>query len=126
MERTASCSCGQLQIRCHGDPAKVSVCHCLECQRRTGSAFGIAAFYEIEDAEIIGESRSFSRLSDSGFAVALHFCGSCGSTVFWYPARKPSSVAVAVGSFADPAFPQPAQAVFEATRLPWVTVRTKE
>lgn len=122
MERTASCSCGQLEIECSGEPTKVSLCHCLECQRRTGSAFGIAAFFEIDATKILGKSRAFTRQGDSGFPVTLHFCETCGSTVFWYPARKPSAVAVAVGSFADPEFPAPEQAVYEASRHAWLTV----
>jgi hypothetical protein len=41
--RTASCSCGQLTVVTAGDPIRVSVCHCLACQRRTGSVFGAQA-----------------------------------------------------------------------------------
>jgi hypothetical protein len=122
--RTASCACGQLTIRCKGAPARVSLCHCRECQRRTGSAFGIAAFFETDSTEIAGESLSYQRDSDSGFPVTLHFCGTCGSTVFWYPSRKPSTVAVAVGCFADPQFPAPEQAVYEEHRHPWVVTPT--
>lgn len=33
--RQASCSCGQLRLTCAGEPVRISVCHCLECQRRT-------------------------------------------------------------------------------------------
>src|SRR3546814_5793244 len=36
MERDASCHCGKLILRCRGEPAKVSLCHCMDCQRRTG------------------------------------------------------------------------------------------
>ena len=35
----AECSCGQLQVDADGDPVRISMCHCLACQRRTGSAF---------------------------------------------------------------------------------------
>jgi hypothetical protein len=38
--RTAACNCGQLCITCEGEPVRVSMCHCLECQRRTGAVFG--------------------------------------------------------------------------------------
>lgn len=48
--RTASCSCGQLQIEVQGEPVRVSVCHCLACQRRTGSLFGEQARFPIPDA----------------------------------------------------------------------------
>ena len=44
LTRFAACVCGQLTASCSGDPAQVSLCHCLACQRRTGSTYGIAAF----------------------------------------------------------------------------------
>ena len=43
--REAHCACGQLRIACSGEPASVSLCHCRDCQRRTGSAYGVAAFF---------------------------------------------------------------------------------
>ncbi|MGR3757040.1 MAG: GFA family protein [Tranquillimonas sp.] len=32
MERTATCRCGQLTATCRGEPVRIAVCHCLECQ----------------------------------------------------------------------------------------------
>ena len=119
--RTASCACGQLRIVCRGEPQKVSLCHCLDCQRRTGSTYGIAAFYPREEVSAEGRTSTYRRSSDSGFAVAFHFCPECGSTVCWEPERKPEAVAVAVGAFADPSFPAPTQAVWDHRRHPWVT-----
>lgn len=118
--RLARCACGQLRVRCDGEPATVSLCHCRECQRRTGSTYGIAAFYEPDRIGIIGESTVYSRKGDSGFSVRFHFCPACGSTLFWYPERVPGVVAVAVGGFADPAFPPPEKAVYGQHRHPWV------
>jgi hypothetical protein len=119
-KRVACCSCRQLQIRCTAEPAKVSLCHCLECQRRTGSPFGVAAFFEASSTEVIETSRSYQRGTDSGFPITFHFCGTCGSTVFWYPSRKPTAIAVAVGCFADPMFPGPTQAVYSQHRHGWL------
>lgn len=120
--RTASCTCGQLQISCPQEPAMVSLCHCLDCQRRTGSPFGIAAFFDAAATEISGSSKTFQRDSDSGFPIIFHFCGMCGSTVFWYPSRKPEAVAVAVGCFADPSFPAPTKSVYGKSRHGWLSV----
>nr|WP_163269830.1 GFA family protein [Chelativorans alearense] len=120
MARIATCTCGNLRVACAGEPEKVSLCHCLACQRRTGSTYGIAAFFRKEDVHVEGSSRRYARPSDSGFPVTFHFCPSCGSTVFWEPQRKPELLAVAVGAFADPAFPAPVQAVYAEHRHPWV------
>jgi hypothetical protein len=118
--RTATCACGNLRVTCEGEPRKVSLCHCLACQKRTGSTYGVAAFFNREDSRVDGPSRSYVRQSDSGFPVTFHFCPDCGSTVFWEPRRKPGAIAVSVGSFADPAFPAPTQAVYDEHRHAWV------
>jgi len=118
--RTAHCACGQLRVDCAGEPQKVSVCYCLDCQRRTGTAFGIAAFYARSNVVANGRTKAFRRSSDSGFAVTFHFCPDCGSTVFWEPARKPDAIAVAVGSFADSGFPAPNQSVWNERRHDWL------
>jgi hypothetical protein len=118
--RLATCVCGQLTASCSGDPAQVSLCHCLACQRRTGSTYGIAAFYPRENVRVAGDATAYTRPSDSGYTVTSYFCPHCGSTVYWEPRRKPEMVAVAVGAFADPAFPAPAQAVYAEHRHRWV------
>lgn len=120
VERLATCACGQLSARCVGEPQSVSLCHCLECQRRTGGPFGIAAFFARADVELAGEATRYSRTSDSGFPVHFSFCPRCGSTVYWEPQRKAGSIAVAIGAFADPDFPGPSKAVYEQHRHAWV------
>ena len=122
MERTATCVCGQLVVDCKGEPANVSLCHCRSCQKRTGSAYGIAAFFRREQVESRGRVQRYTRSSDSGYDVTFHFCPDCGSTVFWQPHRKPDMVAVAVGAFADPTFPAPSQAVYQEHRHQWVSI----
>lgn len=122
-QRAATCACGQLRVTCRDEPRLVSLCHCLDCQRRTGSAFGIAAFWPRDAVSVAGRATAFSRLADSGFSIRFHFCPDCGSTVYWEPARKPDMVAVAVGAFADPGFPAPHQAVWDQRRHPWVAIQ---
>jgi hypothetical protein len=119
VSRVATCACGQLSVRCNREPTKISLCHCLECQKRTGSSHGIAAFFRRADVEPRGQAQQFTRSADSGFAVTFHFCPNCGSSVYWEPSRIPEAIAVAVGCFADPAFPQPSQSVYGQHRHLW-------
>jgi hypothetical protein len=60
------------------------------------------------------------RVADSGNTVTFQFCPVCGSTVYWEAQGFPGLIAVAVGSFADPAFPAPAHSVCEWRRHHWV------
>ena len=120
--RTASCACGQLSITCAGEPQRVSLCHCLDCQRRSGSAFGVAAFFAREAVKTAGRAQTTRRLADSGRGITFHFCPDCGGTVFWEPDFRPDSIAVAVGAFADPSFPRPDKAVYEERAHPWAKI----
>jgi len=67
--RTATCSCGQLSATAIGEPIRVSVCHCLACQRRTGSVFGAQARFPAGAVTTSGEFREYVRIGDSGGAV---------------------------------------------------------
>ena len=118
--RAAACVCGLPTASCSREPARVSLCHCLACQRRTGSTYGIAAFFPRESVVVAGDAKAYTRSSDSGYAVTFYFCPNCGSTVYWSPDRKPDLVAVAMGAFGDPAFSAPTQAVFTEHRHKWV------
>lgn len=123
MKRKATCSCGALSIVAQGEPAKVSVCHCLQCQRRTGSAFGVAVFFASEMVEAAGTSAVFARIGDSGKPVEFHFCPCCGSTLFWNPAFRPGMTAVALGCFDEMNGLEPTQSVYDHHGLSWVTLR---
>ena len=119
--RHASCSCGALTLEAEGEPLRVSVCHCLACQRRTGSPFGQQARFPRERVTIDGAHRDFVRhADDDGEARTFSFCPACGATVFYVCASEPGLVAVPVGAFADPSFPAPAVSVWEERRHAWV------
>ncbi len=117
--RTASCSCGQLTVTTTTEPTRISICHCLACQRRTGSVFGAQARFRREDAEIKGLSTPYLRVGDEGSRVTFHFCPVCGATVH-YAIEGWDAVAVPVGAFAEPGFPQPTISVYEDRMHAWV------
>jgi hypothetical protein len=119
--REARCHCGGSSLTCRGAPRKVSLCHCLQCQRRTGSLFSVAAFFPRDAVEqTAGRWASYVRPSVSGQAVRFHFCPDCGSNVWWEPDRMPHLIGVAVGAFGDPSFPMPEQAVWASERHDWL------
>jgi hypothetical protein len=122
--RTASCSSGQLSATVDGDPLRVSVCHCLACQRRTGSVFGAQARFSAAAVTVAGESREYVRTGDSGGQITFRFCPRCGSTVYYTLSGSSDHVAVPVGAFADPTFPSPKRSVYEERMHSWVVVPT--
>lgn len=118
--RTASCCCGGLRLTATGEPLRVSICHYLACQSRTGSVFGAQARFPKAAVEITGPSTAYMRVSDDGSRVTFHLCPTCGSTVHYDIDDLPDSVAVPVGAFADPTFPAPTFSVYEDRMHAWV------
>jgi len=118
--RIASCSCGRLTAEVVGEPVRVSICHCLACQRRTGSVFGQQARFLRGNVSISGVSTEFERVGDEGSRIRFHFCPKCGSTVYYEPEGLEEFVAIPVGAFADPGFPSPTFSVYESRMHQWV------
>jgi hypothetical protein len=117
----ASCQCGQLSATVADDTRSYTVlCHCTDCQRRSGSPYGVIGYFRREAVKINGEAGEFSRTNEVGNSVTSGFCKSCGSTIYVLLGKNEALIGVPVGAFADPKFPMPVQAVWEQRRHGWV------
>ena len=117
--RTASCTCGQLRIEVEGEPTGVGICHCLACQRRTGSVFAVLASFSAP-FKVFGTATEYVRVGDQGARFKFSFCPVCGTTVFHGEDGYDDSVGVAVGAFAEPGFPAPQTSIYEIRKHAWV------
>lgn len=121
--RTASCRCGQLKATATGEPVRVSVCHCLNCKKRSGSAFAVQARWPKEQVRIAGRSKTFVKAGDSGIRATFHFCPECGSDVYYtMEGELADLIAIPVGAFDDPYFARPAYSVFEGRKHDWLAI----
>ena len=120
----AQCQCGQLSLKLPGATPAVVACHCIACQRRTGSPFGVLAYYPAEALTIVGEAKRFERPTDEGNRFETFFCPECGSTVYAKASKHPAMIGVAVGAIADPGFGAPIRSVWEQSMHAWVTMPT--
>ena len=120
--RTATCRCGQFRATVTGDPVRISVCHCLHCQKRSGSAFAAQARWPDADVTLEGSWREWSTTGESGSTGTFRFCPVCGSTVAYQVDMMPGLTAIAIGAFADPEFPAPAFSMYENRKHRWVEI----
>jgi len=118
--RKASCCCGALRVEVLGEPLLNAICHCDNCQRRTGSAFGWSCYFgEDHFSEIGGEALAYVFESASG-RQERRFCADCGSTLYWRSAVFPGLVGVAGGSFAPGSIGEPTLSASETRRCAWL------
>jgi hypothetical protein len=120
MARTAHCSCGALRVEVSGEPDAVVACHCGECQRRTGSVFGVGAYFKKERVRSEGPDKIYVRDGQEGRKLRNHFCPTCGTTVFWEADLRPELIGIAVGAFPESDLPQPTRSVWEESKHEWV------
>ena len=126
MNRTAKCACKQATIVVTGDPVTLGVCHCANCRRRTGSAFGISAYFEKEQVlSRSGETKRFAfHHSEQKHDQERYFCVHCGTTLFWHISSLPQLVGVAGGCFDEEPLGEPAESYAHYQKLPWVSLPT--
>ena len=122
IKRIAACSCGQLTAVTTEDPVRVSVCHCTDCQRRSGSAFAAQARFRRESVEIAGLSTQYVRVRDEGGKATFSFCPHCGATVHYQLEGQEELIAIPLGVFADPRFSAPKFSVWEEDKHAWVSL----
>jgi hypothetical protein len=126
MHRTATCSCGQLKAIVSGEPIRIAMCHCLACQRRTGSVFSVQARFNADDVTISGASHAYERVAESGNRLTFQFCPICAATVHYTNTGAPGTIGIPVGAFADPDFPGPTFSVYETSKHEWVPLPGEE
>ncbi|HJP68736.1 MAG TPA: GFA family protein [Sphingomicrobium sp.] len=124
---TASCRCKQLRAAAIGEAVRVSVCHCLSCKKRSGSAFAVQARWPNERVKIEGESKTWAGIADSGNRISFHFCPECGSDVYYEIQGKfDGLIAIPLGAFDDPYFAEPRFSVWEKRKNKWVEMTGEE
>ncbi|WP_169773949.1 GFA family protein [Vibrio nereis] len=118
--RTAECSCGQVKLICRGDPERTAICHCFECQKRTGSVFGVQARFDQSQISYSGDMNEYSRITESGNEVTYFFCPCCSTTMLMRLSALPNTLVVPVGVFNQQDLPIPSFSVYEERMHTWV------
>jgi hypothetical protein len=121
---TATCACRKASITVNTSPVLLGVCHCTNCKRRTGSAFGISAYFEREHVvSQTGETTVYAfHHVELNHDQERHFCSSCGTTLFWYVSNMPTRVGIAGGCFEEVALLELDASYRDNKRLPWVSL----
>jgi hypothetical protein len=122
--KAAACACGAVRVTTMGAPVIVNACACLDCQRRSGSAFTYTAFFADAQVGITGELRSFRQTRSAGRWHEASFCVVCGVSVLSRLEVFPGLVGVSVGCFTDPAFAPPGGFYWASRRHTWLPVPT--
>ena len=116
------CACGVVRYRLTSEPMFVHCCHCLNCQRQTGSAFVINLLIEADRVELLsGEPEPVDVPRDDGSTQRIHRCPDCQVAVYSEYGR-PEVRFVRGGTLDEPSSVAPDVHIFTRSKLPWVTL----
>ncbi len=117
------CACGAVRYRLASRPMFVNCCHCLDCQRQTGSAFAINAIIETSRVEILsGELTVATMPTDSGRPLDIHSCAACGTSLWSDYGRRLTTRFVRVGTLDGPSALAPDAHIFTRSKQPWIAL----
>ncbi|MCL4289148.1 MAG: GFA family protein [Thermoleophilia bacterium] len=122
VEREGGCACGAVRYRLASEPLFVHCCHCLNCQRQTGSAFVINLVIEADRVRLLqGEPRPVDVPRDDGSSQRIYRCPDCQVAIYsdygW-----PGILFVRGGTLDDPGTVAPGVHIFTRSKLPWLTL----
>ena len=120
--REGGCSCGEIRYRLASEPLFVNCCHCLNCQRQTGSAFVINLLIEADRVEVLaGEPVTVDVPRDDGSTQRIYRCPTCQVAVYSEYTR-PEVHFVRGGTLDDPSSVAPDAHIYTRSKVPWVTL----
>ena len=118
---TGGCQCGAVRYWVGAPPLTCYVCHCSECQRQSGSAFGMSLLIPTEGFEVAGPTAHLRRVAPSGHASRRHFCPSCG-TRLWHAREGADRAALKPGTLDRRAWLRPVAHIWTSERQSWVAI----
>ena len=122
MALEGGCSCGAVRYRLASEPLFVHCCHCLNCQRQTGSAFVLNILIEADRVELAGrEPQSIAVPRDDGSLQEIFRCPQCRVALYSHYTH-PTVSFVRAGTLDEPASVSPDVHIFTRSKLPWVTL----
>jgi hypothetical protein len=120
---TGGCLCGAVRYTTASEPLMSVVCHCRDCQKFTGSAFGALTVVPKDTVTFTGTMKTFTAPGGSGKPVVRHFCPECGSSIAEEVANAPGAIIFNIGTLDDPKSFMPKREIFLDDALPWLETK---
>lgn len=120
---TGGCQCGDIRYEVMGTSKQLVVCHCTDCQRQSGSAFGMTLVVKKEDFRLTqGELKTFMSKSTAGRAKLGAFCPECGTRIYHKLEWRKGRVSVKPGTLDDTSILKPDIHIWTGRKQPWITI----
>ncbi len=120
---TGRCMCGAIEYRLNDEPVTYYACHCTDCQKRSGSSFGLSMWVKRASLELTkGEVALQVLAGPDGSPRHQRICANCGVRLWSEPARFPELAVLRPGTLDDAKRFTPVAHIWTRSQLPWVQI----
>jgi len=120
MKVTGQCHCGAIAYEAEIDPARVSACHCTDCQRLSGSAYRVSVGAPAQTFRLLkGAPKIYVKTADSGNKRAHALCADCASPIYSSAITDPPMYSLRVGCLDQRAQLPPVKQIWCRSSLRW-------
>ena|SRR5688572_18097731 len=117
------CFCGAVRYRLTEEPLTLYACHCTDCQRRSGGAFGLSMFVARNALQVLsGEPDTMESMAPNGTRRRGKYCGKCATRLWGEPAKLPDIAILRPGTLDDTKWLRPVAHIWVRSKQPWVQI----
>ncbi|MEM7251919.1 MAG: GFA family protein [Pseudomonadota bacterium] len=122
MRVSGGCHCGELTYEADIDPEAIGICHCIDCQILSGTAFRTAVRVPIEQFRLLtGTPRTYTKIGGSGNPRVMVFCGSCGTQLYGTGVGAAADrISLRIGTCNERARLKPRREIWRRSAVQWM------
>jgi len=122
LPQQGGCPCGAVRLTLAAAPLLAYVCHCHDCQKRSGSAFTLTLVAGAADVLRSGPTRVKRHAMRSGRQIDQSSCATCGHRVLAPPPVAPDFVSFPAGVLDDASWMRPIAQTWVESAIPWAVI----
>jgi hypothetical protein len=119
MKASGGCLCGAVRYEIDGEPIFSGHCHCVDCQKVTGTGHVSVVAVPADAVKVTGKLSSYAVTADSGQPYTRFFCSNCGSFIYGEPSAMPGVRTVTAGTLDDTSVFEPQMVIYTKSRPAW-------
>ena len=120
MSKSGGCLCASVSYKTPAEPLAKFICHCINCQKQSGSAFSMNIIFPKPQFDFDGPTAIYIDKNATGKDVHRHFCSICGTPLFSTYPHNPDIILLKAGSLSDAASYEPSAQIWCDSRQDWV------
>jgi hypothetical protein len=122
LPQPGGCVCGGVRYSLKAAPRIAFVCHCPDCQKRSGAAYSVPVLVRTADLDVTGSVEIERLATRSGREIDHTLCSRCRCRVMSRAVATPDFTSLRAGTLDDSNWVVPIAQTWVESALPWAVI----